>query len=179
MTLEEFSATRGFTEDELAKWDITVEGEVVYIPTLGRSGAWYRRIHRPDGQPKYFYEDSDVDVHLYNPLGLGPNSEEVWIAEGEFDTLSLVTVGAPALGILGIQSFRREWALLFSHARVILAFDPDTESEDQATRVRKVAQLWPEHQVERFDPLVEGGYDDLNDWFREDRKGFTRTVLAW
>ncbi len=179
MTLEEFSATRGFTEDELAKWDITTEGEVVFIPTLGRSRAWYRRIHRPNGQPKYRPEHEGVEQHLYNPLGLGPNSTEVWIAEGEFDTLSLVTVGAPAVGMLGATSFRREWALLFSHARIILALDPDTESSEQAARVQTLAQLWPEHQVERFDPQVEGGYDDLNDWFREDRKGFTRTVLAW
>lgn len=178
MDLASFAATRGFTEQELAAWDIRVENGVVVIPILGRKGPWYERIHRPGGKPKY-ESPKGAKAHLYNPLGLGPHSPEVWIAEGEFDTLSLITVGAPALGILGAASFIDWWSLLFRNANIVLALDPDEESNEQATRVTRLASLWPEEQVSRFDPMVQGGYPDLNEWFKQDRSGFRRKVLAW
>lgn len=177
LSLEDLADARGFTPDELARWGITVEGDVVYIPTVYGSGTWGRRTYDPNRKAKYLPEHAGMGNHLYNPLGLGPNAREVWLAEGEFDTLSLVSVGAPAVGVLGASSFNRRWALLYQGASVVVAFDPDAESAEQAQRVAKVMDLFP--TVKRFDPLVEGGYDDLNDWFKADRVGFKSAVAAW
>jgi len=170
LNLNTFAETRGFSEKELDQWGVRVDGETVIIPTVGRDGPWYERIHRPEGVPKY-QSPKGVESHLYNPLGLGPHSPEVWIAEGEFDTLSLVTVGAPAVGILGTGNFRRVWSLLYGRARIVLALDPDSAGRTQAD---KMAQLWGPNQVTRFDPSP---YEDLNDWFKDDRAGFRREVL--
>ena len=171
MKLTDFASKRGFNERELDQWGIRVDGETIIIPTVGRNGPWYERTHRPEGVPKY-ESPKGVESHLYNPLGLGPHSREVWIAEGEFDTLSLVTVGAPALGILGVSSFREVWTLLFKKARIVLALDPD---EAGRARADKMAQLWTgPGQVSVFDPTP---YGDLNDWFKADRAGFRREVL--
>lgn len=178
MDLETFAQTRGFTVEELSKWNITVdERGRVLIPTLGRAGSWGNRVHNPMGRPKYRNEHEGQGNHLYNPLGLGPNSREIWLAEGEFDTLSLVTVGAPAVGVLGAAGFREEWALLFAGARVFVAFDPDSESEEQAKRIGAIMSLLP-HAV-RFDPLVVGGHNDINDWFKVDRLGLKEKVAQW
>lgn len=178
MDLETFAPTRGFTVEELSKWDITVDerGRVI-IPTKGRQRSWGNRIHLPKGKPKYRAEVKGQGNHLYNPLGLGPNSEQIWLTEGEFDTLSLVTIGAPAVGVLGAAGFREEWALLFAGARVFVAFDPNSESEKQAKRVGAIMSLLP-HAV-RFDPLVVGGYNDINDWFKADRLGLKEKVAQW
>lgn len=176
-SLDEFAATRGFEPEELSRWGISVEGDVVLIPVLGRHGAWYHREHRPGGSPKYKPRGEGVGNHLYNPLGLGPGADVVWLAEGEFDTLSLVTVGAPAVGVLGAASFDRHWALLYSSALVIVAFDPDSESDEQSKRVGAIMSLFP--HVERFDPLKVGGYNDINEWFKADRNDLKAKVSAW
>jgi hypothetical protein len=170
--LEQFERSRGFEPGELAEFGVRVEGDIVVIPTLGGQGAWYERTHRPHGSPKY-ESPSGSHAHLYNPLGAGPHSGEVWIAEGEFDTLSLIAVGVTAVGVLGAGAFSRHWALLFEHAEVVIAFDPDEAGRTQA---EKLAQLWPAGQVSFFDPSP---YEDLNAWFKADRKGFEEAVQGW
>lgn len=172
MQLEQFAKSRGFTAEELKPFGIRVEGDTVTIPTLGRGGQWYERIHRPGGSPKYLSPQGAAS-HLYNPLGLGPHNDEVWIAEGEFDTLSLVVAGAPAVGILGTSSFSEHWALLFEHAEIVLALDSDDAGNKRAIAL---AQLWEPGQVSRFDPSP---YNDLNDYFKIDRAGFEEAVKKW
>lgn len=172
MQLEDFARSKGFTADELTEYGITIEGDHVRIPTLGRHGEWYARIRCNAGcHPKYSGPKGEP-LHLYNPLGLGPQSGEVWIAEGEFDTLSLILAGAPAVGILGTGGFKNHWALLFEGAVIVLALDPDKAGRERA---EKMAQLWPDHQhlISVFDPSP---YGDLNDWFKDDFDGFGEAV---
>lgn len=154
----------------MSDYGVRVEGSQVIIPLLGRSGAWYERTHRPGGNPKYL-SPKGAEAHLYNPLGVGPGSSEVWLAEGEFDTLALVAVGAPAVGILGKEAFRSEWALLFKQARVVIAIDPDAEA-----RAVQLAALFDPALVSRFDTTP---HKDVNDWFKADRASFERAVLEW
>ena len=175
MTLNEYESERGFDEGTFDKYGIRMEDDVVIIPTLGRNGPWYEREHRPHGKPKYL-SPTGMGHHLYNPLGLGPNSGEVWIAEGEFDTIALLAVGAPAVGILGTQAFRREWRHMFLR-RIILAFDADDAGEAATI---KMAQLWDGNDdvdLSVFKP--EHPHTDMNDWFKADRAGFRRAVLEW
>lgn len=172
MMLHEFEQSRGFRPGELEQYGVHVEGELVIIPCLGRGGVWYERRHRPFGSPKY-ETPPGMAAHLFNPLGIGPGSAEVWIAEGEFDTLSLAASGVDAVGVLGAGNFRREWQLLFASAEIVLAFDPDDAGR---THMDKLEQLWPQGQVSRFDPSP---YEDLNDWFKRDRAGFEQAVKEW
>lgn len=143
------------------------------IPILGRKGVWYERTYRPGRSPKYL-SPKGVDPHMFNPLGLGPGAETVWLAEGEFDCLSLVVSGVPAVGILGTGLFRREWALLFRSAQVVVAFDPDKAGDESA---EKIIGLWPEGQARRF--RVPEPYEDLNDWFSQNYEEFEEAVKKW
>lgn len=172
--LHTFAKTRGFTAQELEEHGIRIEGDEVVIPLLGRKGhVWYERRHRPGGSPKYL-SPSGVEPHLYNPLGLGPHSDEVWIAEGEFDTLSLIVSGAPAVGVLGVNSFNTAWRHLFIGARVVIAVDPDEAGEKMATQL---AGLFPHGTAQRFDGILP--FKDINDRLVNDRAGLRRAVLAW
>lgn len=170
--LSEFAASRGFQPSELEEYGVRVEEDEVVIPIRAGHHVWYERTHRPGGKPKYL-SPKGAETHLYNPLGLGPHSEEVWIAEGEFDTLALIAAGAPALGILGVGNFYTPWAHLFSGARIIVAFDPDKAGEEAAD---KIAGLFPQG-VERFE--VPPPYGDINDWLKADRRGLTKAVLEF
>lgn len=174
MRLSELADERGFTTEELDHYGIRVAGETAVIPYLGRLGSWYDRLYRPGGNPKYASPKGSV-AHLYNPEMVGPDVGEVWIAEGEFDTLSLLVAGVSAVGIAGANNFKPEWCLLFEGARVILALDPD----EAGRRAMDEIAGWFYRRgttVEVFDPSP---YGDLNDWFRDDRKGFTSAVLEF
>ncbi len=65
------------------------------------------------------------EAHLYNPTFQGPHSEYVYFCEGEFDTLSMVAIGRPAVGIAGTNAFDRRWLELFRYCTIILAYDGD------------------------------------------------------
>lgn len=166
---------RGFTSEELEEYGITVDGPHIVIPVIGRGGVWYDRQRCDAGcHPKY-HTPPGQKAHLYNPLGLGPHSPEVWLAEGELDALSLVVVGVPAVGIPGVENFRREWGLLFEGAEIVMALDPDDAG-------RKAMDQFSERFKEKgivysiFDPSP---YEDLNHWFSEDREGFAQAVTSW
>lgn len=174
LSLESFAPTRGFTARELRERGLHVEGDTIRIPIAGRHGVWYERIHRPGGSPKY-ESPKGAARHLYNPLGLGPQSEEVWIAEGEFDTLSLITAGVPACGILGTQTFDKHWIHLFAQAEVVLALDPDDAGEKTAFELAG----WIEAKGGRWSRFSPAPYADLNEWFVDDRAGFTEAVVNW
>jgi hypothetical protein len=170
LDLETFAVSRGFTEHELKELGVRIEGEEVVIPIAGRSGVWYERRHRPNGLPKYL-SPAGVQSHLINPLGLGPHSDVVWFAEGEFDTFSLVVSGIPAVGILGAKTFHSSWRHLFDGAEIVIAFDPDAAGEEAFNTLKGV---FP--QAERFDVSP---FEDLNDAFMADRSAFEKVVKAW
>lgn len=175
LDLESFATSRGFSAQTLEKYGIRVEDGVVVIPLLGRNGhVWYEREHRPGGQPKYL-SPKGVEPHLYNPLGLGPHSTEVWLAEGEFDTIALIEAGAPACGVLGANSFYSPWVHLFSGARIVLAFDPDDAGRQAAD---KIAGLFGQlTTVDVFD--IPPPHGDINDWWKADPSGLRRAVLEF
>lgn len=159
--LEELAKARGLSVDLLTSVGIRVEmdsNHPIVIPYPHLSGEWYERRRRwigDDSKPKYL-SPKKSDPHLYNPLGLGPNAEVVWITEGEIDALSLVEIGRPAVGTQGTSSYDGRWSLLFDSAEVVLAFDAD----DAGDKFRmKVAQFYDQRQLHHFKPPFDS---DLN-----------------
>lgn len=174
--LADFARARGFKPGELDPFQLEApDPHHVLIPILGRSGAWYKKQRCDAGcHPKY-YTPPGVSLHLYNPLGLGPHSREVWIAEGEPDTWALIVAGAPALGIPGAETFKKEWALLFDGADIVLSLDRDEAG-------LRAMDKWSEELKMKGQPCSifnPSPYNDLNDWLREDRDGFVAAVQGW
>ena len=165
---------RGFTRQELDAYEIREETPDHWIiPVWGRAGIWYERTHCEAGcHPKYSAPRGSAS-HLYNPLGLGPQSPEVWLAEGEFDTLSLVCAGIPAVGILGADNFKEEWWLLYLGAEIVLALDPDPKGRETMDRMSMILDA-KQNRYSIFDPSP---YSDLNEWFEKDRRQFEKAVL--
>ena len=69
----------------------------------------------------------------YNVNVLEHSPDEVWIAEGCIDTLSLLRMGYPAVGVPGAQAFRDEWFAQFEGVRqTIICFDNDVPGQQAA-----------------------------------------------
>lgn len=75
------------------------------------------------GLPKYLATKSTIPF-LYNARVLDLE-DEVFVAEGEIDTLTLLTHGYPAVGVPGANNFKKEWATRFADKVVNLVLDAD------------------------------------------------------
>ena len=156
--MKELAEARGFTEEFLTKCGISVDDHpdfpiVIEYPHM--TGVWHERRRRWIGdtrQPKYSHPKGET-VRLFNPRLLGPNAEMVWFAEGEFDALSLIVQGIPAIGVPGASSFRRVARHLYSEAIVVIAFDGDAAGREASA---KTAGVFAQNKtrVYEFDPGV-------------------------
>lgn len=130
--LEELAADRALPVSLMAEVGITVdwdrsEEHPIFIPYPHMQGIWYERQRRwidDDRKPKY-KSPRHSEPHLYNPWFLGPNADHLYLCEGEFDALSLISLGRPAVGVAGVGAFDRRWLHLYRYATVILAYDGD------------------------------------------------------
>ncbi len=159
----------------------------IEIPYPHLTGVWYSRFRNTaDTGHKYHTPRGEVG-HLYNPLHLGPNADEVWVAEGEFDTLALIACGVPAVGVSGVSAFKPDWGPLYDEARVVIAFDPDEPgmmaANKLATNMISVLRYRESNvQVFEWPPEVVvaiGGKADWNEWYRHDGQGMREYLLAW
>lgn len=167
----EFAESRGFDPEWLAERGFTLAdedetpfgGRWIKFPYPHRGGIWTHRYRRPlDGDenwPKY-WAPKGTGHHLYNPLLLGPHSPEVWLVEGEFNALSLVTFDVPAIGVAGVNGFKRSWAYLFSEADVYIAFDNDEAGQKGAATLKGIL---PHAYILEVPPP-----HDINEWMTED-----------
>ena len=72
--------------------------------------------------------------HIYNSDAI-EGAQEVFIAEGESDTLRLLSEGVTACGVPG-KAWRPEWAALFRGVpRAIIATDPDSAGQEAAAAI--------------------------------------------
>jgi len=179
-SLDELAEARGLPATLLSEVGIYAGDTGYKIPYPNLTGIWYEREMPYSGYPKYL-SPKGAEPHLYNPKQIGPDVGSVWIAEGEFDTLTLINLGVNAVGLPGTGTmtpdedgetkgrFRKAWVHLFWSCRpIIIAMDPD-EAGQKATRGLKVA--WPHAVV-----FENEHYDDLNDWWLKDPEGLRAAV---
>jgi len=107
----------------------------------------------------------------YNVDVLERSPDEVWIAEGCIDTLSLVQMGYAAVGVPGVHGFRDEWLSRFDGVgQTIICFDNDGPGQQAAaelsTRFRlrglRVKVRRPSHGSDVNEMLVSSMEDRSN-----------------
>jgi len=105
------------------------------------AGVWYERLgldpRLPRSDRPKILSPPNAEHHLYNPLKLGPNAGFVIFTEGEYDTLSVINAGYPAVGTQGTGTFKAPWVRLFTGAITIVMFDSDTAGINAAHKFRK------------------------------------------
>lgn len=183
VTLQVFAKERGLPLDWLVSAGVDLcpaGGERpgwIRIPYRNMRGVWGYRYRNPKPSDKRdrYWNPSGSGTHLYNPFGAGPGSSEVWIAEGELDTLVLSGLGKDAVGIPGTGNtdmFHRTWVHLFEGATIYIATDGDEEGRKAAHRLK-----------DGFDKsglrasIVPVPTDrDINDWWIEDPEGLRKVL---
>jgi DNA primase len=73
-------------------------------------------------EPRYLGLRGSIPC-LYNVSAL--EADEVWVAEGCMDTLTLASAGVAAVGVVGARGLKAAWLPLFTGKSVVVAFDND------------------------------------------------------
>ena len=139
--VEEYRGISVATLEECGVWWKEGDNYPVRVPYRYLDGEWYTRIMadprtHPVPDPKV-YSPKNAEPHLFNPLRLGPNADLVFFCEGEYDTLSVIDCGYPAVGSQGTNTFNPVWARLFGGATNCIAFDGDTAGVKASRALRK------------------------------------------
>jgi DNA primase len=123
----------------------------------------------PEPSPKM---KSEAGVHgtIYNAIQLLSDTEILAICEGEFDTMSAVQSGIPAIGIPGANAWQSLYGRALRYRKVVVLADNDDHGEGMkfAEKVQQDVRgarirLMPEgHDVNSF--LTEHGKDKLKEF---------------
>ncbi|MBI5478133.1 MAG: toprim domain-containing protein [Deltaproteobacteria bacterium] len=117
----------------------------------------------PDDLPKYLSTSGNIPSP-YNAWAI--RDERLFVAEGEFDCLTLVQHGFNAIGVPGATGFKTEWLTYLEGREVVLALDPDKAGRKGA---RELLQLLRGHARSLRRVNLPPGRD-LNEFFT-DREG--------
>lgn len=168
--VEEYRGISVATLESAGVYWVDGDDYAVRVPYPHMSGYWYERKMldprlRGTHQGPKILSPSGGEHHMYNPLRLGPNAGLVIYAEGEYDTLSLIDAGFPAVGNQGADTFKLGWCRLFSGAVNVIAVDADEAGHDTA---RKMQRFMARLNVRPIILELEED-EDINDLHKEGR----------
>ncbi len=119
----------------------------------------------------------DTSIHLFGVDNLRGH-EEVFICEGEFDTMLLDQKGFAACGVPGALSFQDHWKHWFDDARrVYICLDADDTGRQGAFKIK--ALLGQKARILEFQVPREEESTDVTEFFLRDEgtvEGFNRMV---
>ncbi len=82
----------------------------------------------PEPSPK-MKSETGASTTLYNVKALSGQNSTIAICEGEFDTMSAVQAGIPAVGVPGSKAWSPVFRLAFKYRKVIILADNDDHGE--------------------------------------------------
>jgi DNA primase len=128
-----------------------VEGRAVYLQARTTASGVEPRWHNMrGGVPSLYNIDSLNDL---------PSGAIVYLVEGFTDTLTLVTHGFTAVGLVGAGGFKEEWLAPLARFRVVAALDGDKAGQRASARYREMFAARGMHLPQLKLPT------DVNDFF--------------
>lgn len=107
-----------------------VEGRALYLQARTTASGVEPRWHNMRGSvPSLYNVDSLEDLM---------SSEVVYLVEGFTDTLTLLTHGFAAVGLVGAGGMKEEWLAPLGRFSVVAALDPDAAGERAAARYQEM-----------------------------------------
>jgi DNA primase len=102
----------------------------------------------------------------YNTDVLSGKPKRLFLCEGVVDTLTLLERKIPAVGIVGVNGFKKDWLELFRAVKVSVAFDSDMAGQAKAA---ELVQGFKQTGIEAEKIYLPKGYD-VNSFFSTGRQ---------
>jgi hypothetical protein len=170
-TVDAYAQAKGLDAQKLREWGLTdLQGGGVEIPYRNDEGELHAVRYRLalEGANRFRWRKGDKPT-LYGLWRLDDweLGADLYLCEGETDTLTLWHAGLPALGIPGATAWKPEWwRSLREFGRIFLIPDADQAGEQM---VQKLAETCPDHFQGKVPVLrLPAGVKDANElWQRE------------
>lgn len=130
-----------------------IEGRARYLQARAIASGIEPRWHNMRGNVPALY-----NVDLLDAL---PSGSVVYLVEGFTDTLTLLTHGFAAVGLVGAGGLKEEWIAPLGRFRVVALLDPDEAGRRAVARYRETFGARRLHLANLFLP------SDVNDFFRQ------------
>ncbi|MEI7741484.1 MAG: toprim domain-containing protein [bacterium] len=159
-----YRSERGLTDEVIDMAMLGFDGQRLTIPISDVTGSWLfakrRRLPNSEEEPRYLYP-AGAGAALYGAQIL-KKANTIVIAEGELDTLALLSRGILAVSSTGgAKTFPEEWAEEFKTIpAVFIVYDNDDAGREGAL---KVARLIPHAKIVAL-PEEVGDKGDTTDF---------------
>ncbi len=143
---EEYLAQRGLSLQVANTFRLGVVGQPIagheqyvgrlaipYITKTGVVDIRFRAIN--DDEPKYLGLPG-ATTHLYNVTATTLQTDYIAVCEGELDTATLASCGVPAVGVPGVNNWKKHYARVLQDFETVYVFaDGDQPGQDFAKRL--------------------------------------------
>lgn len=143
VVLDRLFEMRGWSEEAIRALKLGFDGKLITFPVQDANGSFVGlRRYQPsqdlrvwDGQPVMTTEPGSK-LDLFPPPEMVDEGDELlFLLEGEPDVVSAHTLGLAAVGLPGLDTWRRSWRTRFRGRRVCIVFDCEDLSRTRAQRV--------------------------------------------
>lgn len=143
--------------------------DCVSIPYIQPAGITSIKFRSLNGGEKYRYDKGQVHRIYNTPVLVG--ARNLVITEGEFDCMSFLEAGVPAVGVPGANSWKREWRRIFRNREVTVFCDGDEAGRSLGSKLAD--ELWGARIVEAPDG------EDANSLLLSEGPEYLRKLVNW
>ena len=126
-----------------------------------------------DCKPKYLNLLDKTIPSFYN-VNDTVNSDTIFLCEGQTDTLSLVGLGIPAVGIAGASNINIDTLKILAEKTVIVAFDNDSAGQKGQKKLLEILKYIAKDVI-----LYPKDEKDINDRHSKKRESRKDKGLLW
>jgi putative DNA primase/helicase len=183
----EFLHSLGITDEVIKKLDIGYKEGRYWLPIKDKKGSFVNIRKYEPGNEKYKFLNytrkyRDKDGELKTETGYGVDrlypidsleDDEVYIFEGEKDTLLALSLGLNAItNTCGCESFNKEWGPLFEGKTVYICMDIDEAGQKGAKKREKIIKKYAESVVNIILDIDKEKYPkgDFHDYIMKEGK---------
>jgi DNA primase len=126
---------------------------IPYLTPAGTVQIRFRKAPWSNAGMKY-WQTAGSQIRMFNTNLLLDPADTVYVCEGEMDTIAATQAGLPAVGIAGVNGWRKHFYLMLAgFDRVIFLADHDSESD--TAEGKEKPEDWPEDK--EWKPMTNAG----------------------
>lgn len=167
--IERYRKTHLLTDRAVLRYGLTVGSDCITIPVFDREGRkLFSKSRLFSGPDKYRYEKGST-MALFNADAILPETEEVWIVEGEFDAIALqewfdcnkkmFSCAVTSTG--GAGSWNEEWNAMLEGKKTMVLLDSDKAGINGSMRLwEKIGRNVEIRRIVKYKDVCECLYAD-------------------
>lgn len=172
---------RGITEETLRNMKVRIKNNNFYVfPYYTKNNELHSIKYISHDKKNTFYSPKGQTTILYNLQSLNKydKNKPLIIAEGEKDTLCLISQGFQAVGLPGAKLYKKEFDPLFKDFNVIIMLDNDSAGDEGTRKIinSNIYNYAKTVQIGSIRSLLDKNKSDVCDLFQKNPEEFKNNI---